>query len=378
MGRWAGVALNFRGNPPLTVISTYQPTKDQSIQGTINVTTQQTRWLQDHHIQNSVTQQYRQDLGVLIQQLLQQSHEIIIGGDFNEHTYVNNVLQDMVNVHQLVDIVFMTQSTVQSTYKRGTHVLDRIFITRGLTQQTQRAFVDIHSPIIPTDHHPIKLQIDSTTEEQSEFQSRLLVSNHRHKVTKYIQEVYKRMIHSRCFQDIEALGTKTVNAENLNKLDKLFTTIRLQSEKKLKSQHHDWWHTELIEWKHNLEACNRALRKLKRQLPRQEETIIRILTEKQRYISMFCHHTQNSLQLRHNMLREEIQKLRTEKLKNTTDLHRNNKRGVPEAKVQNRTQTTQQYIFASPHSKQHPSHNYQYGPDSKTYCRLQYGPLYAG
>jgi hypothetical protein len=224
---------------------------------------QQTRWLQDHQIKNSVTQQYRQDLGVLIHQLLQQSHEIIIGGDFNEHSYANNVLHDMVNMCQLVNIVFMTQPTVQSTYKQGTHVLDRIFITRGLLQQTQRAFVDVHSPIIPTDHHPIKFQIDSTTEEQSEFKSRLLVSNHRHKVTKYIREVYKRMAKSRCFQDIESLGTKTLNAKNLNKIDEMFTTIRLQSEKKVKSQYQDWWHIDLIDWKHNLEACNRALRKLK-------------------------------------------------------------------------------------------------------------------
>jgi hypothetical protein len=129
------------------------------------------------------------------------------------------------------------------------------------------------------------------------------------------------MVNSRCFQDIESLGTKTVNAENLNKIDEMFTTICLQSEKKLKSQYHNWWDIDLIEWKHNLEACNRALRKVKRQIPPQEETVVRILIEKQQYISMFCQHTQNSLQLRHNMLREEIQKLRTEKSKNTKKIN---------------------------------------------------------
>jgi hypothetical protein len=216
----------------ITVLSTYQPPKGQVTEGTINVTAQQTQKLADKDIKLNIFQQYRQDIGNLIIGFQRQNHEIILGGDFNERNDTNNVIEDIFMKHCLVDIMLLKHPKEQSTYLRGTHALDRIFLTPSLiTSNTIVNLEDQHS-IIDTDHVLIRIQIEKNAANTTEYHLHHLVSNHSHKVTKYIQEVHTQMLKYNLFRTIRDIKPDTVSAENLNNIDRLWVNIRLKAEAK--------------------------------------------------------------------------------------------------------------------------------------------------
>jgi hypothetical protein len=263
MGRWAGVTLSLKGRAPITVISTYQPVTTQNIKGTTNVTVQQLRWLQDCHIQETPHKKYR------IAQLQQKEHHIIIGGDFNEKSNNNNILQDILSKY----VISLNQEETKSTYKRGPHALDKIVASSSLVNPTTQARICEHDMIIQMDHSPISLQIKISGAQTFEHRERLLASTHANKVSKYIKEVYTQMKKQNLLVKIQELDYKTVTQRELNSLDKKFTTIRLVAESKLGKQHITWWHRKVVIWKRELQACNKELKKLMQQRPKPHNNI---------------------------------------------------------------------------------------------------------
>jgi endonuclease/exonuclease/phosphatase (EEP) superfamily protein YafD len=187
MGRWAGITLKMQTSSVKTILSMYQPPKEQITESTINVTAQQTRQLTNKGVNLNIFQQYQQDIGKVITGLQQQNHEIIVGGDFNERNETNNVIKDIEKRHQLVEIMVLKHSETLSTYLRGTNALDQIFLSPTLI--TSNTMVNLGDPnsVIETDHIPIRLQIVKNITNPTEYQTRNLASNHAHKVIKYIQ-----------------------------------------------------------------------------------------------------------------------------------------------------------------------------------------------
>jgi hypothetical protein len=303
MGRWAGATLSLKGRAPITVISTYQPVTTQNIKGTTNVTVQQLQWLQDCHIQDTPHQKYRKDLGNFIAQLQQKEHHIIIGGDFNEKSSHNNILQDILSKYRLVNVISLNQEETKSTYKRGPHALNKIFASPLLVNQTTQARICEQDMLIQTDHSLILLHIKISGAHIFEFRERLLASSHANKVSTYIKEVYTQMEKQNLLVQIQELDYKTVTQWELNAIDEKFTKIRLVAESKLGKQHVTWWHRQLVVWKRELQACNIELKKL---MPKPHDNIVKLLTRKQAIVQKFRVHTNHSLQIRHNIMQEDI------------------------------------------------------------------------
>jgi hypothetical protein len=57
------------------------------------------------------------------------------------------------------------------------------------------------------------------------------------------------MTRTKLFHVINSLQPETVTADNLNGIDKLLLSIRLQAEARLKKQNLDWWHKDIPQWK---------------------------------------------------------------------------------------------------------------------------------
>jgi exonuclease III len=126
IGRWSGVVIKQKRKNPLLCLSLYQPPKQQNLQGTVNVTSQQTRWIQDQQLNTTIYKKFQEDLIHLIQNFQQTGHNIIIAGDVNEHDSESGLLHIMTQSLHLVDI-FKFHNLTSSTYTRGPHMLDRIF-----------------------------------------------------------------------------------------------------------------------------------------------------------------------------------------------------------------------------------------------------------
>jgi hypothetical protein len=97
----------MRPNNVISILSTFQPPKGQSTEGTINVTSQQARQLTGKGGGFNLFQQYQQDIGMLITGLQQQNHEIIVGGDFIKRNEKRNVVEDIIRKYQLVEIMML-------------------------------------------------------------------------------------------------------------------------------------------------------------------------------------------------------------------------------------------------------------------------------
>ena len=252
----------------------------------------------------------------MIRNLKGQNHHIIIGGDFNEQDRTANIIQDIIEKHQLVDVMLLSDLTNKSTYVRGPHTLDRIFVRPPLISPSTRASIEALNSITISDHFPMKLHIKTTTEIIPEYQTRKLTSNHTHKVTKYIKSIHKHMQKLNLFKVIENLDPRSVTTHHLSHIDNQLTSIRLKTERKLKKQQVNWWHKDLITWKAELKRHNVELKKMKQERPKPQQEILQTLILKQQVVAKFRMHTQHSFQIRHQILKEEISVLKQQNPKN--------------------------------------------------------------
>ena len=348
LGRWAGVTLTLK-NKQITIISIYQPPKQQ-VKGTINVTAQQTRWIQDNEMTTTVKQQFRIDLNNMLSKITSQDNEIILGGDFNEHATIGNILQDIMVQHKLIDIMSTTENQYSTTYNRGTHILDKIFVSKGLINSNTRITMEDYDKITTSDHRPIHLQLHLREEinQQINLQDRQLNSSHLYQVEKYIENVHYNMKKQKIFEMVKELKTDQEIEKKLNTIDYKMTQIRLNAEKLLRSRKRDWWHKELVKWKQTLKKCNKTLKNLTKQTPKPHESIRNVLKEKQKMIQNFRQHTEHGYQIRHKLIQEEVSELYQEdpinkpKIKRLKQILRNEMSREIYRKIKNKT-VNQQY-----------------------------------
>jgi endonuclease/exonuclease/phosphatase family metal-dependent hydrolase len=194
IGRWTGVTLTFANLQVITILSVYQPPKQQQTQGTTNVTAKQTRWFIYNNIKSTIRQCFRRDLNKLIYNLIQQKHKIVIGGDFNEHSAYNNILQDITEKYKLIDIISISDDVDKPTYKHGPHILDKMFLSRELVTSQTKAQLEDYNSIEESDHRPISVctWINYIKEDQDHL--RKLTTNNLKALTTYIQKVYSKMV----------------------------------------------------------------------------------------------------------------------------------------------------------------------------------------
>jgi hypothetical protein len=147
--------------------------------------------------------------------------------------------------------------------------------------------------IITTYHLPLHLKMVKSTTQNLGHHSQNLVSNHTYKVTSYITNVYSHLKRTKLFQKIDSLTPETISSQELNTIDKLFVSIRLRAEAKLKRQHLDW----VPQRKKELQDCSTKLRKLKEGQQNSQCEIIQPLNTKHQLVKKFKEHTTLSFQI---------------------------------------------------------------------------------
>jgi hypothetical protein len=108
----------------------------------------------------------------------QKENHIIIGGDFNEKSNNNNILQDILGKYRLLDMISLNQEENKSTYKRGPNALVKIFASSLLVNQTTQTCICKQDTVIQTYHIPISLQIKISGAQTVEYKVRLLTSTY--------------------------------------------------------------------------------------------------------------------------------------------------------------------------------------------------------
>ena len=94
---------------------------------------------------------------------------MIIGGDFNEHHTSSNILSDILDIHQLCNASQKFNLERVPTYKRSSHILDFVFVSKGLYLQLEDMKMREFNKWTNTDHRPI--QISVTVNEKVDFKS---------------------------------------------------------------------------------------------------------------------------------------------------------------------------------------------------------------
>jgi hypothetical protein len=75
------------------------------------------------------------------------------------------------------------------------------------------------------------------------------------------------------------------------------TQISLQAVKALNVTAREWWQKDLVQWKSLLQQCNQVLKQLKKKIPKPNEQIKRVLTEKNKLVTKFRQHTEQEYQI---------------------------------------------------------------------------------
>lgn len=133
MGRWSYVHLRRKRSPPLTIIAAYQVCPNPTHQVGNTAYHQQERMLQKQGRHNLHPRRaFIQDLSEFITSLIAKSHDIILGGDFNEAlTDRNSGILHLATRHQLVDpfLLKFPQHEDFGTYALGQRRIDITLMT---------------------------------------------------------------------------------------------------------------------------------------------------------------------------------------------------------------------------------------------------------
>lgn len=333
IGRWTAIQLRMKYKRFITIISTYQPPDKQNIKGTINITAQQQRWhLERNHASKetpniisskTLKTHFRNDFNNLLHKMTQESQEVIICGDFNEHHDINNIIADIIDKHNMHNILLKFDLHNLPTYKHSKYSVDRAFCSTRILENTQDAQLLQYEDIISTDHRPIIFKVDISSEQTpTDHNPRRLKSNNSRNVTDYIRKKYRLMKQHKIFDTIHNLKSHEITEEALNQIDKRLTEISLQVERSLPQNREDGWNTLIPINKQKLNQINKDLKQLIKMDTPQKSEITKKKKEKQKIIQFFKAQTQEGYKIRHQEIRDKIQTLYQEDPVNKSKISR--------------------------------------------------------
>ena len=190
MGRWSYVQLQRTNNRILTVVSIYQVCQSPTNKIGGTAWHQQRRALDqqqrnDEHPRDA----FMKDLKRLLKTLKNQSHDLIVGGDWNDAILnTRSKLLSLCTELGLVDpwLHFHPNHDKFATHERGSDRIDSIFVSQPLLQTIETISYSPVGMIHNNDHRTILLQL--STSKYSEISTCLFRG--------YKYETYNRMINS--------------------------------------------------------------------------------------------------------------------------------------------------------------------------------------
>ena len=161
--------LNQSNSSILSIISCYQVCKDTiKTSGLKTAYSQQWSLLQDSGVLHTdPRRQFIKHLDKLLYKLTSSGNGIVLAGDFNISIGDNHEGLDRLLVkYNLVDTVTYCHGSHYDdvpTFSRGSKRINYIFVSSNMTTSIAQTGIPTFDAIIPSDHRPIFLDLDSKT-----------------------------------------------------------------------------------------------------------------------------------------------------------------------------------------------------------------------
>ena len=161
LGRWTSTLYTGKRNIQLRIIQVYCPPQPSALSHNSSYT-QQHRYFLHKQIDGCPRTFFFNDLSDFLQERLQAQEQLIVMGDFN-HIINSSTVQHFLSQHHLHNIhrtLHPSYNTNLPTYQRGSHTIDAIFASPGLSA-IQGGFLGFRT--FPTDHRLLWCDISYTT-----------------------------------------------------------------------------------------------------------------------------------------------------------------------------------------------------------------------
>ena len=254
MGRWSYATFRRKQLPPLTIFTVYQvnprPTNEIGI----------TAWHQQRLQLNEQNRNechprtaFIDDLIMLIKSKLTISHEIIIGGDFNDSLdNPRSQLRRFMSATGLVDTWtnIHPHHTPFSSYNRGSKRIDIVLCTPLLLQNIHGQGYSPYNWFTNSDHRAIVIDFDETSLFGSKHNPipaqnlRGIRTNDRQQVATFIHQWHKHLKAQGIFQRIKKLNPTTTPIE-LESIDRVLGEGGESAERKCRKRRTPMYSTQL-------------------------------------------------------------------------------------------------------------------------------------
>ena len=256
MGQWTYVHLHRNNRSPLTVITVYQVCKSPTNKLGGTAWHQQRRALdKDQRTDEHPREAFMRDLIKLIRHLQQKSHDIVIGGDWNETMQQSrSKLLKLCTELGLVDpwLHFHPAHDEFATQERGSQRIDSVLVSHSLLSTIEAISYSPIGIIQNNDHRTILLQMsqDKLFGQHKVILSRLhergVRSNDKIAVTKYVETMFNHLQANSVFKrskdlDHDTTGTAKL-AENIDSLIGIASDV---AEKACRKRRPEWFSAPL-------------------------------------------------------------------------------------------------------------------------------------
>lgn len=159
LGRWNCITLKGKQEHYTTIVSIYRPTKQQeTYMRQTAYTSKRRKVLTNDHTPETL---WFSDLSALVKEKLEQGHEVIVAGDFNDNLNDNKSLTNkcMDNLG-LKEILINEYGNGPPTHIRGSTTIDGVFATNGI-KMVKGSYIPFDKS--PSDHRWIVLDITESS-----------------------------------------------------------------------------------------------------------------------------------------------------------------------------------------------------------------------
>jgi len=256
LGRWSYIHMRRKQMKPVTIVTIYQVNKQPT--NTIgNTAWHQQRLALDAQGQHDIHPRtaFINDMITFINRLLQQDHDVIIGGDFNDTiSRHNSGILKLIMQTGLVDIWqhYHPAHTTFNTYSRGSERIDTALCSPALLPHIKRIGYSPFQWITNSDHRAILLDIDfhkifndDSPISRLDPSSRHIRSNDKAKCRIFIDQFHSHLTSNNAERLLHAIQNNTATNDDLERFDNLIGQAGDSAEKLCKRRRPEYYSVTL-------------------------------------------------------------------------------------------------------------------------------------
>jgi hypothetical protein len=256
MGRWSIIHFRRRNLPPLTVISIYQVCYRPTNAIGNTAFHQQQRALNIAGRQIHPRKAFIDDLHKVLETLIAQGNDVIIGGDFNEamEDKHSGVLQ-LTTRHHLVDpfLSRFPHHTTFGTHLQGRRRIDLALVTPRIAPAIQAIGYGPFDHSKVSDHRPLLIDFDTKklfgmhALDLPPPITRSVRTKDIKSVQKFIEETYDAIQRSHGFTYMTQLTNNTADSNIAELVDEIIGTSEEEAERKCRRRRPEFYSQKIVQ-----------------------------------------------------------------------------------------------------------------------------------